>query len=246
MKTSLAPALPVKAIEDLSSLNQEKASDPSRSKRALQRIFAFLHRGLKRFMKALHPRHLWRHISFLSPIVLILGLVLGAIVHLASTLLIPILSQNSAYNRLMRVAAPYTTVLISSTTPLDDEPYTDPLMVRSACHFNLAQGPVRITLPVSTSIVQTLSIHGEKGGVYYAVSDRAAQQGLLSVLLLSQRDLDELQAMDEDDTIVRDVRLALPVQRGFVLTRGLIPFASLREKAEDDASQLSCAQTSLK
>ncbi len=180
-----------------------------------------------------------------APIVIMLGLVLGAIVHLTSILLIPHFSKNSAYHRLSQSAEPYATVLISSVSPLDDDPYIDPNSVRSACYFDLSKGPVRISLPVTNDLVQTLSIHSEKGGSIYAVSDRAALQGVLSLLLLTQANLDELQISEADSDIVREVRIVMPVQRAFALTRSILPFASMREKVEEEASQLLCAPSPL-
>jgi uncharacterized membrane protein len=191
-------------------------------------------------------KNLWHVIRNLSGLAVLLGIVLGAIVHLVSIFIIPVLSQNSAYHRLMRVSAPYATVLISSSSPLEDDPYTDPMLVRSACHFDLSQGPVRVSLPISTLIVQSISVHGERGGVLYAVPDRAAANGVLSVLIMSERDQDELSLQEDEETTQREVRLALPVARAFVLTRAISPFLSLKEKAEEAASQLTCTSSPLK
>jgi uncharacterized membrane protein len=120
------------------------------------------------------------------------------------------------------------------------------MLVRSACHFDLSQGPVRVSLPISTLIVQSISVHGERGGVHYAVPDRAATNGVLSVMIMSERDQDELALQEDEEATQRDVRLMLPVNHAFVLTRAIAPFLSLKEKAEEAASQLTCTPSPLK
>jgi uncharacterized membrane protein len=181
-------------------------------------------------------------------LVLVQGAILAGIVHLIAILTLPSLGEHSAWQRLEAATALNQTVTFArpdapgsgeSATPDDFGRDLDPAATQALCRFDLTQGPVRVTLPVGT-LPQSLSVHGERGGVNYAVSDRAATRGQLVVVLFTQRQLDDLEAQEEGDDPSTDLRVVVPGARGLVLVRAIALFPSQQAQAEAAIAALRC------
>jgi uncharacterized membrane protein len=76
--------------------------------------------------------------------------------------------------------------------------------------------------------------------VFFAVTDRAAVRGELQIVVLTQRQLDEALAQEDEDEPSRDVRIVAPRRVGFVIIRVAAPFPSQRPLAEEAAKAVSC------
>lgn len=180
--------------------------------------------------------------SRLSKIILAvtLGLILAACIHLMTILAMPTLGEKNAYNRAAEMHA--ITDTITFTQPALSGPvpsYYDPAVAMSGCTFDLAEGALRVIAPVA-SLPMSLSVHDVKGGVLYAIPDRAATRGQIAVVLMTRRQLDERIARDSEDEPVRDLRVPLPASRGLVVLRAVGQFPSQKALAEAAAGSLSC------
>lgn len=168
------------------------------------------------------------------------GLVLAGVVHIAIVLGIPAQAKKDAFSRLAESLAADQATLISApgggTTWL---PQPDPAVAAAACAFDLAEGPVRIVAQPG-ALFQSLSLHARGGGVFFAVTDRAAVRGELQIVVMTQRQLDEALAQEDEDEPSRDVRIVAPRREGFVMVRVAAPFPSQRPQAEAAAKAVSC------
>jgi uncharacterized membrane protein len=177
------------------------------------------------------------------------GLVLAGIAHLSAVLAIPWLAERDALSRLAETAAADHSVVIQAAAGAPDAgagettttwlPRPDPALAVGACAFNLADGPVRVSARTG-ALFQSISVHGRGTGAFYAVTDRAAVRGALDLVILTQRQLDELLAREEDDEPSRDVRIVAPTQRGFVIVRVLADLPSERAVADEAARSVAC------
>jgi uncharacterized membrane protein len=168
------------------------------------------------------------------------GLVLAGIVHLTAVLAMPWLSERDAFSRLRTTMTADRSELIAAPASTDTWlPQADPALAVSACAYNLDEGPVRISAQTG-SLFQSLSFHARGGGVFFAITDRAAIRGALDLVVMTRRQLDEALAVEDQDEPSRDVRIVAPQREGFVVVRALAALPSQREEAEAAAKEVSC------
>lgn len=174
---------------------------------------------------------------------LVLGGLLGALVHLVSILAIPSLGEMSAYHRIAAGHREGETVVFTPATPDQPlAPFADPAVAMAACTFDLGKGPMRIIAPVAP-VPASLSVHGPNGGVLYALTDRAAARGQIALVLMTQRQLDEAVALEDEDNPSSDLRIPIPATRGLAVLRVVAPATSQRNLAEAAAEGLNCRHT---
>lgn len=165
------------------------------------------------------------------------GLVLAAGVHIVIVLGVPSHAARDAYSLLR--GAGQEDVEPTLGDPRSWLPKHDPAASVSACAFDLANGPLRVSTKTN-SLFQSLSFHARGGNVFYAVTDRAAVRGELELVVMTRRQLDEALAAEDEEAPNRDVRVVAPRQEGFVVVRVVAPFPSYREEAEATAKAVSC------
>ncbi len=169
---------------------------------------------------------------------IVLGLVLGAIVHLVVVLQVPAFAGRDAYGRLAPLSGGGNAQLV----PRDaDLPFTDPAIAIGVCAFDLAQGPIRVATAGAGSF-QSLSFHTPGGLVFYALTDRASVRGAIDIALMTKRQLDETLAREDEDEPVRELRIVAPDSRGLVVARALAPFPSLLPRAEAAVQSVVCTR----
>jgi uncharacterized membrane protein len=168
------------------------------------------------------------------------GLVLAAGVHIVIILGIPKYANKDAFSRLAGTSTIEQATLVSapggSGTWLSRP---DPAVAVAACAFDLTGGPLRISAKPGP-LFQSLSLHSRGGGVFFAVTDRAAVRGELDMVIMTQRQLDEALAAEDEDEPSRDVRIVTPRREGFVMVRVAAPFPSQRAEAENAAKAVAC------
>lgn len=168
------------------------------------------------------------------------GLVIAGMVHLSAVLAMPWLSEQDAFSRLAgTLAADRAQIVAAPATGETWLPQPDPNLAISACAYNLADGPVRIASRTG-SLFESVSFHGRGGGVYYAITDRAAVRGVLELLVMNRAQHDEALAREDEDDPSRDLRVVSPGQQGLVIVRVLAATASQRAEAEEAARGVSC------
>ncbi|MET0430456.1 MAG: hypothetical protein ABW026_18410 [Microvirga sp.] len=171
------------------------------------------------------------------------GLVLAAGTHIVVILASPFLARNDAFDRLRPTLDADKAQLLS---PIGGQgtwvPRPDPAATVAACAFDLANGPTRIVIK-TTPLFESLSFHAKTGGIFYAVTDRAAVRDELAVVVMTPRQLDEARAADGDAEPggQQEVRVVSPENQGFAIVRVVSPTPSQNALAEAAAKSVSCS-----
>jgi uncharacterized membrane protein len=168
------------------------------------------------------------------------GLLLAAIVHIVTVLLIPKLAQRDAAHAFGQLGAGGHAELVSvgsGTRPAVLE--ADRHTVTAICGYDLGNGPLRVTARTGT-LALGITLHRHTGGVVYAITDRAAIRGVLEFIVLTAAQYDERVANDEDGETSRELRVVSDSERGLVVVRVLAKQASDRPDAEALATGVQC------
>jgi uncharacterized membrane protein len=169
----------------------------------------------------------------------LMGLVLAALVHVGVVLGVPWMGERDAFSRLRSTMSAERSELVSSLGSETWLPQPDPAVAIAACAYNLGEGPIRIASRTG-SLFESVSFHGRAGGVYYAITDRAAVRGVLEILVMTKAQYDEALAREDEEDPSRDLRVVSPSREGLVIVRVLAATASQRGEAEEAARGVSC------
>lgn len=168
------------------------------------------------------------------------GLVLAVGVHIVSILATPHLAEDDAFAKIQPTLTAETAQMISAPGAADTWlPFPDPAVAVAACAFDLRDGPMRVAAKTGVDLL-SFSFHKKTGGIFFAVTDRAAVRGELEIVAMTARQLDEARAAEDENEPSRDVRIVAPEQQGFVIVRVAAPTASQRPLAEQAAKAVSC------
>ncbi|SIQ04969.1 hypothetical protein [Bosea sp. TND4EK4] len=172
------------------------------------------------------------------------GLLLAGIVHIATVLLIPTLSQHDAAHAYGALGAAGRAELVTvdgGTAPAVLE--AERQAVTAVCAYDLAGGPLRVMARTGT-LPLGITLHRRTGGVLYAITDRAAIRGVLEFIVLTEAQHDERVADDEEGETSRELRVISDSERGLVVIRVLAKQASDRPDAEALAAGVQCGPAS--
>ena len=163
-----------------------------------------------------------------SALTWLLGTVLvAAIVHIASVFLLPAVAQRDSYSRLAPMLDDTGFHALPPASPGSDSlPFADPGIMLAACRFDLSKGPWRVRVAIDNEALTSLSFRSRTGAVFHVLTDRAALQGRLDVLLGTATQIDAAEAADTDDAPTQEVRLVAPTTMGLVFMRSMPPSAS--------------------
>lgn len=158
-------------------------------------------------------------------------LVIAGIVHLVSVLAMPALASKDAFARISALAGLNQITIIPRFQPgAELFPFFDPAMALGVCRYDLAAAPLRLSVGVANDSLLLISFHDRYGRVYYAMTDRAAVRGRIEAVIVTQKQLEELEARDSDDDLQQDLRLVTQQREGYVL------FQALAEQEGDHAA----------
>jgi len=168
------------------------------------------------------------------------GLVLAAGVHIVAILASPHLARNDAFAKVQStLTAEHAQVISPPGGQNTWLPKPDPAVAVAACAFDLRNGPMRVAAKTGPLFL-SFSFHSRAGGVFFAVTDRAAVRGELEIVAMTARQLDEARAEEDENEPSRDVRIVSPVQQGYVIVRVAAPNQSLHPQADEAARAVSC------
>jgi uncharacterized membrane protein len=186
-----------------------------------------------------HLFHKFKHAVFWLGVLLIVA----GITHIISILLMPRLAPNNAYQRFARSLPVNHLSLLAAQTDsavLQAMPFRDPAMMKAICVFDVSAGAVRVRGQTMPDQVTTFSFHSNKGDVFYSLTDRSVVQGRVDIVLLNQAQLDQLEAADNEDEPVQELRILVPSQRGFAVIQTLAERQSQRQEAQARLGAMSC------
>ena len=167
------------------------------------------------------------------------GALLGGIVHLATIIMLPRTATQDAYARLEPIAPVNTVVSLPAPTPEKAlMPFVDPAFARAVCRYDLSQGPLRVTVPVSLAYT-SVSFYTRYDIAYYAINDRAAGRRNIQLDLMTVQQRAE---MPEDQDITAADRLIVesPTPTGLIAFRALAPEPGMMPMATQSVDAAKC------
>jgi uncharacterized membrane protein len=167
------------------------------------------------------------------------GVLLGGVVHLVSVLALPRIASQDAYSRL----TPLTSENVVTALPLADPgntlmPYMDPAFATAICRYDLSNGPIKLTVPVSQAYT-SVSFYTRSDVAYYAINDRSAGRRVIELDLMTEAQHAELPE-DEDVTAADRLIIDSPSAKGLIVLKALAPEPGLMPQAQASLAAASC------
>ncbi|HEY4848698.1 MAG TPA: hypothetical protein VIH87_13145 [Methylocella sp.] len=178
----------------------------------------------------------------LAALLWLLGvLAIAGITHIVAVFALPEFAAKDPYVRISELAKPgQLTILPPSRPDMQVMPFADPAMVQSVCPFDLSQGGLRLHADVEGGRLLTFSFRTSAGQVFYSMTDLAAQQGKIDVVVLTAAQLEIVEAEDDEDDPSQDLRLVAPEPQGLVIVGALAVNQSERAEAEERVRSVAC------
>jgi uncharacterized membrane protein len=173
---------------------------------------------------------------------LLAGALLGGIVHLIAILILPTTATQDAYSRFASVAPVNKVTAVQQPTPQNEVmPFMDPAMASAVCRYDLSDGPIKLTVPVSAAYT-SVSFYTRTDVAYYAINDRAAGRRVIELELMTQAQHEQI---PEEENVTAADRLIVdsPTTTGLIAIRALAPEPGLMPKAAAAVSAATCTQT---
>lgn len=167
------------------------------------------------------------------------GILLGGIVHLVSVLALPRIASLDAYSRL----APLTTLNVVTPLPSAEPgtttmPFMDPAFATAVCRYDLAKGPIKLTVPVSQAYT-SVSFYTRSDVAYYAINDRSAGRKVIELDLMTEAQHAEVPD-DEEVTAADRLIIDSPTATGLIVLKALAPEPGLMSQAQASLAAATC------
>ena len=167
------------------------------------------------------------------------GALLGGIVHLVAVLTLPRTATQDAYSRLSPIAPVNTVAPVPEPTPQNAVlPFMDPAFASAVCRYDLAAGPIKLTVPISPAYT-SVSFYTRRGVAYYAINDRSAGRRQIELQLMTAAQRADLPD-DEEVTAADRLIVESPSDTGLILMRALAPEPGLMPVAQAALSRAAC------
>lgn len=167
------------------------------------------------------------------------GALLGGVVHLATVIILPRTATQDAYARLTPIAPVNTVVTLPIPSPEKAVmPFMDPAFASAICRYDLSEGPLKVTVPVSTAYT-SISFYTRYDVAYYAINDRAAGRRVIELDLMTAAQHEQV---PEDEEITAADRLIVesPTTTGLIAIRAMAPEPGLLPAAQSSVAASRC------
>jgi uncharacterized membrane protein len=169
------------------------------------------------------------------------GVLLGGVVHLATVIILPRTATQDAYARLAPIAPVNTVVALPLPSPEKAiMPFMDPAFASAVCRYDLSEGPLKLTVPVSPAYT-SVSFYTRHDVAYYAINDRAAGRRVIELDLMTPAQHEQV---PEDEEITAADRLIVesPTPTGVIAIRAMAPEPGLMPAAQSAVAASRCAR----
>jgi uncharacterized membrane protein len=168
------------------------------------------------------------------------GALLGGIVHLATIIVLPRTATQDAYSRLAPTAPVDTVTALSTPSPeAAAMPFMDPAFASAICRYDLAKGPLKLTVPLSLAYT-SVSFYTRNDVAYYAINDRAAGRRVIELNLMTSEQRSQIPE-DEEVTAADRLIVESPTLTGLIAIRALAPEPGLMPMARSTIAAAKCA-----
>ena len=150
------------------------------------------------------------------------GIALGGIVHMTTVLLLPRTATQDAFSRLSAITQINAVVPVAQPAPGQALlPFMDPAFATAVCRYDLSQGPLKLSAPLSQAYT-SVSFYTRYGAAYYAITDRAAGRRAIELDLMTERQHSQMPE-EEDVTAADRLIVESPTQTGLIVIKALSP-----------------------
>ena len=120
-------------------------------------------------------------------------------------------------------------------------PLMDPAFASAICRYDLSQGPMKLTVPISLAYT-SVSFYTDRDIAYYAINDRSAGRRAIELDIMTA---DQHNEMPEDEDITAADRLIVesPTPTGVIAIRALAPNPGLMPMAQRAVDAARCQRT---
>jgi uncharacterized membrane protein len=167
------------------------------------------------------------------------GILLGGIVHLASVLMLPRIATQDAYSRITAITTVNTISPLPEPTPENAVmPFMDPAFAVSVCRYDLSEGSLKFSVPISPSYT-SVSFYTEAEIAYYAINDRAAGRRVIELELMTPEQRAE-QPENEEITAADRLIVESPSETGLIVVKALASEPGLATAARSALMAAKC------
>ncbi len=167
------------------------------------------------------------------------GVLMGGIVHLTTVLLLPGMASQDAYSRLAPLAKVNMVSPIPGPTPENAAmPFMDPAFAMAVCRYDLSEGPLKFSVPVSQAYT-SVSFYTRSEVAYYAINDRAAGRRVIELDLMTTEQRNELPD-NEEITAADRLIVESPSTTGLIVIKALAPEPSMLGMAANALAAARC------
>jgi uncharacterized membrane protein len=170
---------------------------------------------------------------------IIAGVIGAGIVHVATLLLIPLVSENDAWTRLTNISKVGEFTIIDRQSQIASSMRAlDPNFVVGACQFSLEDGPVVLSGDGKTNF-WSLSVFNRRGENLFSVNDRITNNGLLDMVIATPLQFIEFQN-DMPVELQNSVFAQADTKEGFVILRAFVANDSERQRVNAFVETSGC------
>jgi uncharacterized membrane protein len=167
------------------------------------------------------------------------GVVLGLVVHLVSVLALPRIATQDAYSRLEPITRLNAVTQLPPAAPDNAPmPFLDPAFAIAVCRYDLSDGPIKLSVPVSQAYT-SVSFYTRSEIAYYAINDRSAGRRVIELDLMTEAQHAELPE-EEDVTSADRLIIDSPTATGLIVLKALAPEPGLMPQAQASLAAASC------
>jgi uncharacterized membrane protein len=172
-------------------------------------------------------------------LLLLAGVLLGGIVHLATIMMVPRTATQDAYSRLAPFAPVNTVVQLDPPRPDKSVlSFMDPAFAVAVCRYDLSEGPLKFSVPVSQSYT-SVTFYSRYDVAYYAITDRAAGRRVIELDLMTPEQRAQLPE-EEDVTAADRLIVESPTAAGLIAVRALAAEPGLMPMARASLAAARC------
>jgi uncharacterized membrane protein len=167
------------------------------------------------------------------------GVVLGAIIHIAVILTLPLLARNDVWSRVTALGALERVVVLPAALPGEPNPLRlDPELTYAVCQLDLRRGP-GVVSGVLPHAFWSVAVYSRNGTVVYSTTNR---DGLGTSLDLGLFNSTQTRLLAEQQLDIAEGLLIVdsPGDDVFVLVRLAPPHQAMRGRYETALAALAC------
>jgi uncharacterized membrane protein len=174
-----------------------------------------------------------------AALILIAGLLGGAVIHVAGILAFPVFGGRDMWNDMERYGPEEVFNIIPQPVPGEESiAYLDPDMVHAVCRTRLSAGPHRVVASLNASF-WSVGILDRRGHNLYSLNSETAGRDGLDLLLILPSDLTPLRR-NPPPILEQSVVIDLAIDEAIVVIRAFAPDPSSRESIAADLAAADC------